>query len=315
MAAAAGAFAAAVPLGPGGRLLGAPNVGAVALLAIVFVGGYLLFGVGAAVRALRDRVGQSGARALAGPCVLWLAVVLYAARSGLAVLPRAATFGAYLFAPALLLVVGRPAPWAEGPPGRPPVRELAAVALLWLPIEFRLLASLPVPTPAGYDVARFAGLVDALWLFLVARPLPDVGYTFAFRWRDGAAAVRAFLLYAAIALPLGLATGFIAWHPRVTTGGVVLTPLLIYLAIAVPEEFLFRGLVQNLLTRWWGPARALPAAAVVFGLAHLPDPRYVLLATFAGLAYGWVYQRTGQVMASAITHALVDATWSVLLRR
>jgi len=55
-------------------------------------------------------------------------------------------------------------------------------------------------------------------------------------------------------------------------------------------------------------------ASVVFGLAHFPDPRYMLLAAFAGLAYGWVYERTGKITASAITHALVDAVWVVLLR-
>ena len=52
---------------------------------------------------------------------------------------------------------------------------------------------------------------------------------------------------------------------------------------------------------------------MVFGLAHLPDPRYVLLAAIAGVAYGWVYLRTGKITASAITHALVDAAWGVLL--
>jgi len=54
--------------------------------------------------------------------------------------------------------------------------------------------------------------------------------------------------------------------------------------------------------------------AVIFGLAHLPDPRYVALATLAGVTYGWVYLRTGKITASAVTHALVDAVWVVLLR-
>jgi membrane protease YdiL (CAAX protease family) len=39
------------------------------------------------------------------------------------------------------------------------------------------------------------------------------------------------------------------------------------------------------------------------------------LATIAGVAYGWVYVRTGKVTASAITHALVDAVWVILLHR
>ena len=309
MALVAFALAAVGAFGPWSPLRGAPSGAAVALLFAALVGAYLAFSVGAVVGALGGVVRRHRARALAGPVVLWLVVVLYAALSGLVVLPRAAAFAAYLMAPALLVAAH------TTPPGRPPVRELTAVALLWLPVELRLLPALPVPAPGGYDVARFVGLVDALFLFLIARPLPNVGYTFALRRRDGATAVLAFLTYAAVALPLGFATGFITWRPAVSVGAVVIRPLLIYLVTAVPEEILFRGLIQNLLTRWWEPARALAVSAVVFGLAHLPDPRYVLLAAIAGLAYGWVYQRTGRVTAAAVTHALVDAAWVILLHR
>jgi membrane protease YdiL (CAAX protease family) len=83
----------------------------------------------------------------------------------------------------------------------------------------------------------------------------------------------------------------------------------------VPEEFLFRGLIQNLLSRWLGVPLGLALASVVFGLSHLPDPRYAVLATIAGVAYGWVYLRTEKVTASAVTHALVDTVWVILLRR
>src|SRR5205085_2794316 len=135
--------------------------------------------------------------------------------SGLPIGSRAAAFGAYLLAPALLLV---------GPvtaPRRPPVHELAAVLLFWLPVEFLLLPPLPVPVPGGFDVARFTGLADALYLFLAVRRLPGVGLTFALRWRDVGVAVAAFLLFAAVALPLGFATRFIAWGPRVSASAVI----------------------------------------------------------------------------------------------
>ena len=303
------ALAAVAVFRPGAGVYGAPSVAAVALLFALLVGAYFAFSVGVVVRALQDAVRRLPGGALAGPAVLWLAVVLYAALSGVAVPPRAGAFAAYLFAPALLVMTGLT------PPGRPPVRELFAVLLLWLPVELRLLPHIPVPSPGGYDVARFVGLVDALFLFLIVRPLPDVGYTFALRRRDVVVALLVFVVYAAVALPVGLATGFIAWRPTASSSRGAVTPLLIYLGTGVPEEFLFRGLIQNLLRRWCGPARAMVAAAAIFGLAHLPDPRYVLLAAIAGLAYGWTYQRTGRITASAVTHALVDAAWVILLRR
>jgi membrane protease YdiL (CAAX protease family) len=36
---------------------------------------------------------------------------------------------------------------------------------------------------------------------------------------------------------------------------------------------------------------------------------YVVMATLAGLAYGWVWMRTRKVTASAITHMLVNLIW------
>jgi membrane protease YdiL (CAAX protease family) len=65
----------------------------------------------------------------------------------------------------------------------------------------------------------------------------------------------------------------------------------------------------------------LPLAAFIFGLAHLnnstpgfaePNWAYVLMATFAGLAYGWVWRRTKRVTVSALTHMLVNLMWSIV---
>jgi hypothetical protein len=88
--------------------------------------------------------------------------------------------------------------------------------------------------------------------------------------------------------------------------------------VALPEEVLFRGLIQNLLQRSASTARwrvaAFLVASVVFGFSHLNnnptfDWRYVTIASVAGIAYGTVYNRTGKVTAAAITHALIDIVW------
>jgi membrane protease YdiL (CAAX protease family) len=92
-------------------------------------------------------------------------------------------------------------------------------------------------------------------------------------------------------------------------------PLRIYLATGIPEELLFRGVIQNLAVRRYGYPQGLLLAAVVFGFAHLPDLRYMLLASLAGVAYGWVYHRTRHITASALTHAAVDWVWRLLFMR
>jgi membrane protease YdiL (CAAX protease family) len=91
---------------------------------------------------------------------------------------------------------------------------------------------------------------------------------------------------------------------------------LIFVGTALPEEILFRSLIQNLLMQRFGAgARTLLAASLIFGCAHLdngpqalPNWRYMILATIAGLAYGRVFQKASTVLSSAGLHMLVDWT-------
>ena len=143
---------------------------------------------------------------------------------------------------------------------------------------------------------------------IVVAPLPDVGYTFRLRRSDVTDALVAFAAFAAIAIPLGLGIGFLRWAPRSPEPLVWFQGAIgIYFLTAIPEELLFRGGFQNLLEKRWPGGRArmwsLVIGSIVFGAAHLDNPpapnfRYMLLATLAGVAYGWVWQRTARVPAS-----------------
>jgi len=233
-------------------------------------------------------------------------------------------FAAYGLLPILLVFAGRGRASA-GSTGDG--RVLLALAAIWLPSEFRLMAGvhLPAGAPGRVDAARLAIVDLALVLFLTARPLPAIGYTFRIGRADAAAAALAFAAFAAVAVPLGLAIGFIRYSP------LPFDPLTwairgfaIYFMIALPEELLFRGLLQNLFERHrprhWPQASPLLLAAVTFGMTHLnngpaPNVRYAVLATLAGIAYGWVWRRTRKITASALTHAAVDLVWGLMLKR
>lgn len=291
------AFVVVVP-GP----LSAPALVMVAVLAA----GYFGVSIRAAREAAAAFVPRGFAGAAVGPLVLWALACGYAAAAGLPVAPRALAYGAYLLVPTL--VVG-----AGARPAAVPELGLLAAVVLGATVKFHLLPPLPLPPPHGLDGIRLVALVAAFWLFLVRPSLDRIGYTFALRRRDLATALRAFALYAIVALPVGLALHFLTWSPRATPVNILLTPLTIYIETAVPEEFLFRGLIQNLLARRIGDRAAWIVASIVFGLAHLPDPRYAFLAFVAGLAYGWTWMRTGRITASAVTHAAVDWTWVLLL--
>ena len=91
--------------------------------------------------------------------------------------------------------------------------------------------------------------------------------------------------------------------------------------IAVPEELFFRGWLQNLLEKRMGRYAALFLTACLFGLAHFNKRtasfnwRYVLLAARGRhLLWPGVACSERRVGASAVTHATVDAIWSLWLR-
>jgi membrane protease YdiL (CAAX protease family) len=165
-------------------------------------------------------------------------------------------------------------------------------------------------------------LLDAgLYAFLAVRCLTAVGYDLRFRWRDWTAGLREVLFYMPIAIPLGLALGFLHLHHRVEHPWL-LVPLwfVTFVGVALPEEIFFRGWIQNLLERRFGRTAALVMTATLFGLSHFNKRtnffnwRYVLLAAIAGIFYGRAWSRDHRIAASSITHSTVDTLWGALLR-
>jgi membrane protease YdiL (CAAX protease family) len=161
----------------------------------------------------------------------------------------------------------------------------------------------------------------AIATFLLVRRLSGSGYNIGWGQRWSLYIFGSFALFAAIAIPLGIYLHFIQFGPRwaewKSFPGLLLAILFF---TAWPEELLFRGLLQNLLTHSCKSESAgWLIASVLFGFSHItnmgfPNWRYVLLASIAGLFYGWTWRKTGSIFASAIVHALVDALWHFLFR-
>jgi membrane protease YdiL (CAAX protease family) len=274
------------------------------LLFALLAGGYLGLSLEPIRQALHQALSSGMHRRIVGPAVLLVAIALYAFASG-SVTSVAVPYAVYLFVPVALLYESRDVK-------RRHIRQLATAVWLWLPIQFGFLK---LRLAATYDATHLVAIVTGLYCFLILEPLEGIGYTYLLRRRDWSSAVAALLVYLIAAVPIGLSSGFLNWHPRLTTENLLVSPLHIYLAIGVPEELLFRGIIQNVCVRWIGLRWGLAAAAVVFGLAHLPDVRYVLLASLAGVAYGWVFWRTERITASAVTHAAVDWIWKLVFQR
>lgn len=266
-------------------------------------------------RALQQRLRplvRHSAVLLTLPVALSAFFCVAAARLNTLTLPLALAVLAYTLAPTLVvrfIAAGRK-------PGA--LADLAAILLLWLPLEFGAGQTL-VPRPAQgalhaviYGVAILLGLV----LFLLYRDLPGMRYQLPRRAADLARAVIGLAVCAAVLIPLGLAIGFLnaAHAPPVTGSRLALRIAFIFFGTALPEEILFRALIQNwLVTRFGDSTRSIAAAALIFGTAHLdngpqplPNWRYMIVASIAGFVFGKVFQRSTSVIASALTHTGVN---------
>ena len=116
----------------------------------------------------------------------------------------------------------------------------------------------------------------------------------------------------AVVMPLALSLDYVSLDLKWTNFFFVWAwKNLLYTCAA--EEAFFRGFLQRHIARALAPYRggvwfSIVIASLLFGLAHYAGGIvYVLLATVAGLGYGWVYQRTGRIEASILTHFLLNS--------
>jgi len=210
--------------------------------------------------------------------------------------------------------------------GRAPIgawQDYVTLAGVWVAVKFSPSHWI-WPYPGGRLAYVFTVLLVvnvALAAFVLVRRFGGIGYSIGWERRWGVYVVGSFLVLGCIVIPLGVAMHFIQYAPR--WGEWRSLPFLatgILFFTAWPEEFLFRGLLQNMLTRstksdlagWW-------TASMLFGFSHItnlgfPNWRYVILASIAGIFYGWTWRKSGSIFASAIVHALVDVTWHFWFR-
>lgn len=206
--------------------------------------------------------------------------------------------------------------------------DVVLVLLIWFPQEFEIIdvdwASLHrIPIPVGVFVT-----VVFLLILLTSRQSIELHCPGNIRATDLVAMGIAYVVLLAIIVPIGTSVNFVelGLNHRFLGNPFSLISLFlaIFLAVALPEELLFRGWIQNLLMTRLKFLPGLLAAAVIFGLSHLdnkavtsthtfnmPNWWYALFATFAGLAYGFVYHKRKSLFTSALLHAVVDFTWVI----
>lgn len=107
--------------------------------------------------------------------------------------------------------------------------------------------------------------------------------------------------------------------PRAEVGvGSLLWSALVVIPVGtvLVEEVAFRGVLQALLVRRWGTGRGIVLGSLLFGLWHVPPvwsdgPGTVagtlVATTVAGLAFGWLRERSGSLAAPALAHVATNS--------
>jgi membrane protease YdiL (CAAX protease family) len=256
------------------------------------------------------------------PAWIWAAPFLFtavfsgaAALAGTWSLPLALLVLAYTAAPVVCAVAQ-----GSGLVSRPSALDFLTILLLWLPLEFSAGASLIPRAAQGFlhSVAYGIAILLGLILFLGFRSFPGLRFNVPRHARDYWLPLVVFGVTAPILAVSGIALGFIPppHVPSQSAGRMISAVGIIFAGTALPEEILFRSLIQNFITlRFGAGSRTLLASAFIFGCAHLdngpqplPNWRYMILATVAGVAYGVVFRRASTVLSSAVLHMMVDWT-------
>jgi CAAX protease family protein len=90
-------------------------------------------------------------------------------------------------------------------------------------------------------------------------------------------------------------------------GDYILSLFMLAIFPAVFEETMFRGGMQNLLSRWWKmPILAIVVTAMIFSIVHGSYFGFLSRAVL-GFLLGWMYYRTGNIWLNIIAHATNNA--------
>ena len=105
--------------------------------------------------------------------------------------------------------------------------------------------------------------------------------------------------------------GYARWDPKLPSWWPMWLAGMVFLT-ALPEETLFRGVIQEALHERLGESTrrgwlAAVIAGALFGVAHAGGGwTYVVLSTIAGIGYGWIYAASRSLAASTAAHTALN---------
>jgi len=180
--------------------------------------------------------------------------------------------------------------------------------------------------PPPVEQLRIDILGQLLWIrlgvaaVLLIRRLEGTGFGFLPEKREWLIGLRNYLYFMPLGVALMYGLEFASFDPAPGWWWKWPATFLGTLwVVALAEELLFRGMLQQWLSRSIGPRSGLVITSLVFGAAHLPfrefpNWEFALMAAVAGWFYGRAFNEGGGIRAAMAAHALTVATWRTLFR-
>jgi hypothetical protein len=198
---------------------------------------------------------------------------------------------------------------------------VCAVLSLWYSVEFDVFPSIAISETQDAPYFQFAVIPLFLYVLALAGRFDRLGLSFSPTPRGLSTIAANTGLFAVIALPVGLVTGFLApGFAAPTLQEAAVRALQIFLFVALPEEILFRGTLLTYLLELLGGniAVAVAISSLIFGAAHLNNTPnagwFFVLATIAGFFYARAFLATRNVATAGVVHAAVDWLWWLIFR-
>ncbi|MCK9222104.1 MAG: CPBP family intramembrane metalloprotease [Limnochordia bacterium] len=178
-----------------------------------------------------------------------------------------------------------------------------------------LMISGQYPFIFSASFSHLSAFTTTLLIYLVIRKV-DLGYTLDLSRKEFLLSIGLILVLLVLLVPLGLAWGFLT--PGVETlrwQNFWVAAAFFLFNSSLGEELLARGILQNYVfsvlpkgSSWTG----ILIASLVFGLGHIYNPKFAVLAFLASLAFGWIYWRTGKLWSAVLVHGGINVIWQLV---
>ena len=199
-----------------------------------------------------------------------------------------------------------------------PLADIGFLAIVVAVKLSRFANSIYLPRYKGLEIGVLGDVAlfqIAVMVLMLERRTPETGYGFLPTRDDWKIGIRHYLYF----IPFGFGLGLLLQAVHFTKPGDPFKLALSFvgwlLTLALAEEFIFRGVLQQWIEEWtWSPRAALVITSLLFGAVHLwfrqfPNWKWLIIAGVMGWFCGRARNQAHSIRAAMVTHTLVITTW------